>query len=169
MLPELATPRDVDSVISVLSAMITPAVLILASGSLILTTSNRLTRIVDRVRAIATQIEELNETATPHQEAKRDLLFDQLHRATRRARHLQNALASLYIALTMFIATSVGLGLIALLQLNLVWIPLAFGFIGSGLMFWASIYLLLESRIALTSTLAEMTYVNRYYTRDRRD
>lgn len=149
--------------------MITPAVLILASGSLILTTSNRLTRIVDRVRAIANELEELTEATTPHLEARRNLLFDQLHRATRRARHLQSAMAMLYIGLSMFIATSVALGVLALLQLNVVWVPLVFGFIGAGLMFWASIYLLLESRIALASTLAEMAYINRFYVREKRD
>ena len=33
--------------------MITPAVLISASGTLVLSTSNRLTRVVDRVRSLA--------------------------------------------------------------------------------------------------------------------
>jgi len=44
-LPSLA------STLGVLSAMVTPAVMILATSSLILTTTNRLVRIVDRVRA----------------------------------------------------------------------------------------------------------------------
>ena len=169
MLPELAQPRDINSVISVLSAMVTPAVLILASGQLILTTSNRLNRMVDRVRAIATLIEELTEVNTPHLQAKRDLLFEQLFRATRRARYLQNAMASLYIALTTFIATSVALGVIALLRFEFVWIPIVFGFIGVGLMFWASVYLLFESRLALASTLAEMTYIHRFDVPESRD
>ncbi|HET7711316.1 MAG TPA: DUF2721 domain-containing protein, partial [Thermoanaerobaculia bacterium] len=56
MFPDVssASPQGLTSVLSVLSAMITPAVLILASGSLILTTSNRLTRVVDRVREMLT-------------------------------------------------------------------------------------------------------------------
>ena len=40
---------ELTSTLSVLSAMITPTVLILACGSLILTTSQRLTRVIDRV------------------------------------------------------------------------------------------------------------------------
>jgi hypothetical protein len=44
--------RELSAVLTVLSAMITPAVLILASGSLLLTTSQRLNRAIDRARAI---------------------------------------------------------------------------------------------------------------------
>lgn len=47
-----------DTPLSLLSAMITPAVLISASGMLILSTATRLARIVDRVRTLARQIEE---------------------------------------------------------------------------------------------------------------
>ena len=40
------------SSLSILSAMITPAVLISACGTLILSTSNRLSRSTDRVRSL---------------------------------------------------------------------------------------------------------------------
>lgn len=39
-----------EATLSVLTAMVTPAVMILATSSLILTTTNRLVRVVDRVR-----------------------------------------------------------------------------------------------------------------------
>ena len=45
---------------SVLGAMITPAVLISACGALILSTSVRLGRVVDRVRALADRFEVLH-------------------------------------------------------------------------------------------------------------
>ena len=45
---------------SVLGAMITPAVLISACGALILSTSVRLGRVVDRVRALSDRFEELS-------------------------------------------------------------------------------------------------------------
>ena len=50
---------NLDSTLSVLSAMITPAVMILATSSLILTTTNRLVRIVDRVREMLPKFEKL--------------------------------------------------------------------------------------------------------------
>ena len=55
-LPEVASnPQG----LSLLSAMITPAVLISACGTLIFSTATRLARIVDRVRNLAFQLEQL--------------------------------------------------------------------------------------------------------------
>jgi len=45
--------------LGVLTAMITPALLISACGTLILSTSNRLARIVDRVRTLSRDLERL--------------------------------------------------------------------------------------------------------------
>jgi hypothetical protein len=166
MLPEAfqrLQPGELNTVLNVLSAMITPAVLILASGSLILTTSNRLTRVVDRVREMVTEAEALADNVNEHTEDRRVLLFSQLERSTRRARLLQHAMSRLYIALTTFIATSVSIGFVALSGLHYGMIPLLLGFIGAGLMFWASIYLIFESRLALQTTFAEMDYINRVY------
>lgn len=167
MFPSLAqrlSPDELSSVLSILSAMITPAVLILASGSLILTTSNRLTRVVDRVREMVTEVEQLDEQTSPHREEKRLLLFAQLERATRRARLLQHAMARLYLALAVFIATSVSIGVVAISGIHFGWLPIVLGFIGAGLMFWASVQLIFESRLALQTTYAEMDHVSRVYT-----
>ncbi len=49
------------SAVAVLTAMMTPAVLISACGSMILSTSHRLGRVVDRVRALSDKLEELAE------------------------------------------------------------------------------------------------------------
>ena len=166
MWPDVAqrlTPNDLSSVLSILSAMITPAVLILASGSLILTTSNRLTRVVDRVREMATEVEALVDDTTEKTDEKRALLFDQLERATKRARMLQHAMTRLYLALAMFIATSVAIGMVAVSGVHFGWIPIVLGFIGAGLMFWASVQLIFESRLALQTTYAEMDHITRVY------
>ena len=110
------SPPNLDTTISVISAMITPAVLILATGSLILTTTNRLVRVVDRVRAMLPEFEQqaAEKSLDALQQERRDMLFRQLDRATIRARLIQKALARLYIALSVFLATSVALGVIAL-------------------------------------------------------
>jgi len=66
------------SALTVLSAMITPAVLILACGSLILTTSQRLTRVIDRVRELSKEIEEVAGDTRGEEfiREKRTMLFD---------------------------------------------------------------------------------------------
>ena len=53
---------NLDSTLSTLSAMITPAVMILATSSLILTTTTRLVRVVDRVREMLPEFEKLAQT-----------------------------------------------------------------------------------------------------------
>ena len=89
---------SLDSTLAVLSAMITPAVMILATSSLILTTTNRLGRIVDRVRELLPEFEKLVHSEPPDQ-AKVAMLFAELARATIRARVGQHALSQLYLGL----------------------------------------------------------------------
>lgn len=72
----------------VLGAMITPAVLISACGTLVLSTSNRLSRVVDRVRVLAR--EAANGTPDPS-----GLASDQLHRLAQRALMLRTAMTVL--------------------------------------------------------------------------
>ena len=157
------TTPNFDTTINVLSAMITPAVMILATGSLILTTTNRLVRVIDRVRAMLPEFEKqaADKSLDALAEEKRSMLFEQLDRATVRARLIQKALARLYIALSVFLATSVTLGIIALTHFTAAWIALILGLIGAGLLFSASILLILESRISLAATYAEMDYIRR--------
>jgi len=85
---------NLDSTLSTLSAMITPVVMILAVSSLILTTTNRLVRVVDRVREMLPEFEKLVQ-AEQRDEAKVAMLFEDLERATIRARLGQQALAQL--------------------------------------------------------------------------
>ena len=153
---------DLQSVLGVLSAMITPAVLILSCGSLILTTSTRLTRVVDRVREMLSDVESLRSANDEVSNEKRLMYLTQLDRAAKRARLLQRTLARLYTALATFVATSVAIGIVALLGLmTYAWIALVFGFIGAGLLFSASVLLIFESRLALATTYEEMDFTRR--------
>jgi len=165
MWPDFTSTRELSSVLDVLSAMITPAVLILASSSLLITTSSRSIRCVDRVRERAEELEALGTGTDEVTEARRNHLYAQLEINTRRARLLQRAMARLYIGISFFIATSVSIGVITLLHLSAGWFPLLLGFIGAGLLFSASVHLIFESRLALTTTYAEMDYISRNYMR----
>lgn len=167
MWAELASTRELKSVIDVLSAMITPAVLILASGSLIMTTSSRLIRVIDRIREMVAALESLDESPADHREARREHLFAHLKTNTVRARLLQRAMALLYVGISFFIATSVAIGVVSLLHVDVGWIPMLTGFFGAGLLFTASLYLIYESRLALATTYAEMDYIRKNYMQDR--
>ena len=148
--------------LSVLSAMVTPAVLILASSSLILATSGRLTRAVDRTRTISERVtEEAKDEERTLLPEERDLLLQQLGRTARRAKLLTRTLTRLYMALAIFIATSMAIGVVAVTGVAYAWIALLLGFIGALLLFWSSVLLIMESRIALTTVYEEMEFVQR--------
>ena len=154
---------NVQSVLSIFTAMLTPAVLILATGSLLLTTSNRATRVIDRIREMMSEVERLVGVEDAVADEKRTLLFAQIQRSTLRARFLQRALSLLYLALGMFVVTSISIGVLTLTALNLGWLLLILGFLGTSLLLAAVVTLIRESRLALANTYAEMDYVSRMF------
>lgn len=151
-LPELSNP------LSVLSAMITPAVLISACGTLIFSTSTRLSRIVDRVRALSQGIEQLSTDDTIDFPEERLVEFErQLYTHTRRGLLIQRSLTSLYISLGMFVAAMVSTGLVSLLN-RWGWLPLVLGIAGTIFLFYSSMLLIAETRLALRSVNHEMEF-----------
>jgi hypothetical protein len=100
--------------LAVLTSMITPAVLISACAGLILSTSVRLGRVVDRVRALSESFEALAQRQPADVvlfEDRLALTFTQLDWLTSRARHLQRAMTTFYLSLGLFVATSVAIGI----------------------------------------------------------
>lgn len=152
--------NDLSQALTVLSAMITPAVLILATGSLILTTSQRLGRAMERTRKIYEQFENLEEVTPQGEKAKKKyaLLDAQLRAFIRRAQLLQYTMSLLFITLGIFVSTSIAIGLIALIGLKYSWIPSVLGMLGTGILFYSSIILIIESRIAIRAVKHEMGY-----------
>jgi hypothetical protein len=157
-LARLEAPQNA---LSVLTAMITPAVLISACGALILSTSTRMGRVVDRVRSLSERFEKLaknpeDDEMFPERWA---LIFSQLDRQTSRARLLQRALASFYVALSVFVATSVAIAILAAVARNFTWVAVLLGLVGSLFMLYASVLLVVESRMALGAITSEMDFV----------
>jgi uncharacterized protein DUF2721 len=160
--------EGLSSVLAVLTAMITPAVLISACGSLILSTSTRLGRVVDRVRELSDRFERMahDEKEIALAKEKRAMIFDQLDRLTSRARILQRSMTSFYLALGIFVATSFAIGMVAILHTRQGWIPVALGLLGAAFLFYGSILQILEARLALATTYREMDFIwemGKYY------
>jgi len=149
------------SSLAVLTAMITPAVLISASGTMILSTSTRLGRVVDRVRSLSDRLQELSrgESEADFAAERRAMLFDQLDKLTSRSRLLQRALTTFYLAVGVFVATSVAIGVVAFSGARFGWIPVAMGLIGAFFLFYGSMLLVFEARLALSTTHAEMDFI----------
>jgi len=141
--------------------MITPAVLISACGTLIFSTSTRLARIVDRVRELSRVIEQMFDgEATDFPEERRAEVERQLAIHARRTRIIQRSLTSFYISLGMFVATTVSIGLVALLHSG-AWLPSALGIAGTIILFYGSVLLIAETRLALRSVNSEMEFILR--------
>lgn len=144
--------------------MITPVVLILATGQLILTTSQRLARSVERARKLSDQFEELAiKQENGLMQDKKALLSKLLVRAASRSRKLQQVMSYLYVALSFFVATSVAIGLLEALDLLLAWVPVVMGMVGTGLLLYATLLLIQETRIALGAVDIEMDYLISHY------
>jgi Protein of unknown function (DUF2721) len=152
----------------VLGAMITPALLISATGTLVLSTSNRLARVVDRVRTLGKMAEELvppDGTPAADVEDKRQLITEQLEKLSARIRYLVPAIATLYTAIGLLVASSISVGVVAVAGWRTSWFPVALGLIGVCALFYASTLLMREVRLAAGSTLNEMNYVRRVMAR----
>ena len=150
--------------LGVLTAMITPAVLISACGTMILSTSARLGRVVDRVRALSDKLEELAhyEGQIELLEERRVVIFSQLDRLTSRARILQRAMTVFYMALGIFVFTSVAIGVVAVTGTSYSWIPVVIALLGAAFLLYGSILLIFEARLALSTIHIEMDFIWRF-------
>ena len=149
------------SAVAVLTAMITPAVLISACGSMILSTSSRLGRVVDRVRALSDKLEELAGKRADETKERQGVIFAQLDKLTSRARILQRSMVAFYLATGMFVATSVAIGVVAVIPSSprYNYVPVIVGLLGACCLFYGSILLIFEARLALSTIHAEMDFI----------
>lgn len=152
--------QDLSGALAVLTAMITPAVLMSACGSLILSTATRMARTVDRVRSLLDRLEELAHTKDKLElfDERREIVYKMLDLTAKRNRLLQRSMVTFYFALCMFVATSVAIGLVAVTERGYEWLPAALGLAGACFLFYGSILLIFETRIAHRAIFMEMDF-----------
>jgi hypothetical protein len=139
--------------ITIIAAMITPAVLILASASLVASALVRMARVVDRARnlvAIAHEgtSEKLGVTA--------EVLRGWLEHHARRARNAEQAIALLYGAVVSFIATCLSIALDRAVSGSLAWLPVSLAILGTLLLFSGGARMVAESRLSGTQIQDEI-------------
>ncbi len=154
-------PDAMSSTIEFLTAMITPALLISATGSLVLSTSTRLGRVVDRVRQLEDRLSALiyseSKDDVPLYEKRVEVIVDLLDKVTSRSRILQRAMEAFYYGLMFFILTSVSIAVAGFFP-TYRWMPIPIGIIGIMFLFWGSILMLRETRMATATVNAEMDF-----------
>ncbi|RAW02918.1 DUF2721 domain-containing protein [Pseudochryseolinea flava] len=153
--------NDATPMLGILSSMITPAVLILASGSLIMTTSQRLSRVIERVRKISEEFMKIEKSSDKESdnERKRRILYTLLRKSARRSKLLTRAMTTLYLSLGIFISTSLAIGIVSITHIRFTWIPTALGLIGSVFLFFSAAVLIVESRLTYSAITDEVDYV----------
>ena len=145
--------------LGLLTAMITPAVLISACGTLIFSTAARLARVVDRVRTLSRQLEQLYASDQgDFAVERRSEVERQLSLQARRGRLIQRSLTALYVSLGFFVGTTVTIGLARFLG-PVPWVPAVLGITGTLVLFYGCMLFIGETRLALRSVDLEMEFV----------
>jgi hypothetical protein len=133
------------SAIAIIAAMITPALLILGSASLVASVLVRMARVVDRARALAAiahegSWEKLGLTARA--------LRASLDRHALRAQYAERSIALFYAAVVLFIATCLSIALDRFTGDALAWLPVSLAITGTLLLFVGGGWMVGESRLA---------------------
>jgi|ERR1700694_569711 len=144
--------------LSIVSAMITPAILILAAGSLVSSTLVRLGRIVDQTRALIAQAEKLKSQADQKTVA---LVEARINLQLRRAELARQALMGYYVSISLFLVSSLVIALLeAIHETKLYWIGPAIVIAGGAVLIFATATLLIEVNIS-AGTLREEVRIYR--------
>jgi hypothetical protein len=153
--------NSLNPTIEFLTAMVTPTLLISATGSLVLSTSTRLGRVVDRVRELEQRLSELitieDKESIPLYDKRLDTIVNLLDKVTTRSRILQRAMTAFYNGLGCFILTSVTIAIAGIFNIYR-WMPIAVGIIGIFYLFYGAILMLRETRMATATINAEMDF-----------
>ena len=153
---------NLSGTLTILSAMFTPAVLVSACGSLILTTSQRLSRSLDRQREVAGLLRSCpSPPAGSPANPEHTHLRLQLSFAARRARVLQQAMTVLHLTLGNFIASIFSIGIFELTNNSATWIIALLSVLGASLLLYASLLLIQESRLAVADVKEETAYLTK--------
>jgi hypothetical protein len=156
----LAVMPTINSGYEILSAMISPAIFLTANGSLIISTSNRMARIVDRIRVLNDLGDKLCRNAADLDYPKERLnhVHDQLDRLVFRSNCVRYALTALYVAFGSFVGTSLALAVDVWSGSRFSRVPTGLAVVGAMLMFGACINLVREALEALRSNRLEIKF-----------
>jgi hypothetical protein len=133
---------------AIISAMITPALLILASGSLVATALVRLARVVDRVRALAKQPDDA-------------AVVGELMMHERRALLAERAMRFYFAAVVCFVVAGFAIAADHFSGDRLAWIPVSVTALGMGLILAGCAAMLAECQLSAAQIRAEIDMLRR--------
>ena len=136
--------------------MITPALLILGSGSLVATALQRLGRAVDRARYLL----QLSEAEREKLGWTEEILNRWLKRHSERSIIAERAVTSFFTAVGIFVADCLSIALDYYFRNTLTWLPVSLTIIGMAFMFVGAYFMLAESRLAASQIRDEIQQRN---------
>jgi hypothetical protein len=131
--------------LAVISAMITPAILILATGSLVSSTLIRVGRIVDRARILMDQVADFRRAGDGTRAA---ITAGWLLQYRRRAALVERALTLYYSAIGVFVAGSLAITIDDFTRDAIPWLSLFLVVIGAMFLFAGTLALVIETNMA---------------------
>ncbi|RMH94859.1 DUF2721 domain-containing protein [Lysobacter pythonis] len=134
---------------AILATMVTPALLITATSSLLISANNRLARVVDRLRTLMKEWEQIPEEAREHADS-------QIIRHRRRAHLVLQACRMLYLGLGAFVGTSLTLAVDAFTGFRMGTVPTMLAVAGVLMLMGASLWLWREVSLSVQSFDLEM-------------
>ncbi|MEO8367532.1 MAG: DUF2721 domain-containing protein [Pseudoxanthomonas sp.] len=135
-----------------LTAMLAPAFFLTATASLLLSANNRLARIIDRARSLLKELQDIDDPA------QRSFYEQRIALQRRRSLIILRAGQLLYVAISLFVGTSLAVAADNLLSNRLGALPTALAAIGVLAMFAASLLLARESSLAVKAVNEEMDH-----------
>jgi hypothetical protein len=143
-----------------LSAMITPAIFLTANGSLIISTSNRMSRIVDRIRVLNELADRLGrgDSGLDFPDDRMGHVDAQLRSLIWRSDRIRFALIMLYLAFSAFVGSSLVLALDVVLSHRIPHAPTSLAVLGVSLMLASGMNLVREALEALRGNRVEVRF-----------
>ena len=142
-----------------LTALITPAILILACASLISSCLMRLARVVDRVRTLTQMAEDIRlGKCTDCTTERRQEIHGEFDFYQRRGKVILLALGLLYGTVGLFVATSLAVAVDLLLGSSVAFVPVVLATLGILVFLVSTLLLMHENRLALQSMQREIQF-----------
>jgi hypothetical protein len=141
----MGNPGSQSAAVATIAAMITPALLLLGSASLVASALVRMARVVDRARiliAIA-QAGDANKIGVTT-----DQLRSWLEGHARRALYAERSITLLYAAIVLFIMTCLSIAMDRATGDSLNWLPVTLAVSGTLLLLGGGAYMVAESRLS---------------------
>ncbi|MEO0108012.1 MAG: DUF2721 domain-containing protein [candidate division WOR-3 bacterium] len=132
------------NLLSLIQSMVAPAVMISACGLLLLSLTNKLGRIIDRIRDLNAEDRHLSPEEQP---LRRVSIRNQIDQLVERAVYLKDACGLLFLAVTIFVGTSLCIGLSTCARIFEYLMLISF-VVGLLVIVWAGILAYLEIRIS---------------------